>query len=69
MYQINTKAIKLKYGSLAAFMREEKIEDGVFYGLCKKTSISFQVGSKQHKAFNRIKALGFVNEIEEKEIA
>lgn len=61
MIQIDTDAIKLKYGSLASFIKEEGIDDGVFFGLLKKKTISFQAGSKAWKAFKRIQSLGFVS--------
>lgn len=60
MIKIDTDAIKLKYGSLAEFTRETSIDEGVFFGLLKKKSISFQKGSKAWKAFQQIKNLGFV---------
>lgn len=60
MITIDTDAIKLRYGSLTTFIKEEGIDSGVFFGILKKTTISFQAGSKSWKAFKRIKSLGFV---------
>ncbi|NBK99473.1 MAG: hypothetical protein EOM50_15935 [Erysipelotrichia bacterium] len=68
MIVIDTDSIKLKYGSLAEFTREESIDEGVFFGLLKKKSISFQKGSKAWKAFKQIQNLGFVK-INKEEIA
>lgn len=69
MIIIDTNAIKLKYGSLAQFIREEGIDDGVFFGLLKKKSISFKKGSKAWKAFKQIQNLGFVKINKEETVA
>lgn len=70
MITIDTDSIKLKYGSLSTFIKDEGIDGGVFFGLLKKTTISFQAGSKSWKAFKRIQSLGFVTiNKKEREIA
>lgn len=65
--EVKTDIIKLKYGSIAEFRREENISESVLQSIQNKKSLSFKKGSQARKAFEKLNKLGFI-EIKENDV-